>query len=101
MSRFSPIPAKVHKPKRRVRRITAQPIGYKPRLRKLTYRREATPVAHRRTFFVSKRKPVQRATHTYKYTPEVNVNWKFVFLLLLLAVLVAGAVMLFMFLNKE
>ena len=95
-----PIPAKVHKPKRHVRIITAQPVGYHPRLRKLSYRREATPIAHKRTFFVSKKKPAPKAPVHYKYKPEVDINFKFVWLIILLVVLVAGAVALFMVLNK-
>lgn len=100
MSPIKPIPAKVHKPKRHVRTITSQPVGYRPRLRKLSYRREATPVAHKRTFFVSKKKPAPKAPYRYKYKPETDINGKFVWLIVLLVLLVAGAVTLFMVLNK-
>lgn len=100
MRRFSPIPAKVHKPKRHVRMITSTPTGYKPRLRKLSYRREAEPVAHKRTFFVSKKKPAPKAPFKYKYKSDMHINGKFLLLLLVLIVLVAMFIMLFVYLIK-
>lgn len=100
MRRFSPIPAKVHKPKRHVRMITSAPKGYKPRLRKLTYRREAEPIAHKRTFFARKQKPAPKAPIRYKHKTEININGKFVLLLFALAALVTVFVLLLKMLIK-
>ena len=98
MKEFRPIPFKVHKPKRHEREITSRPVGYKPRLRKLNYRREAKPIAHKRTFFVQKKAPVPKSPFKYKFKSDKTVNGKFILLLLLLMVLVGGAVVLLMYL---
>lgn len=101
MKEFHPIPFKVHKPKRHEREITSKPVGYKPRLRKLNYRREAKPIAHKRTFFVQKKAPVPKSPFKYKYKPDISINWRFIFLLLLLMALVGGFVLLLMYLIRH
>ena len=98
MSKFKPIPAKVHKPHRHERIITSVPRGYKPSMRKLNYIREAKPIPHKRTFFKSKPTPKPKAPFTYKHKTDNTLNIRFVLLMLLLMLLIAGFVLLLYYL---
>ncbi|MBQ9950039.1 MAG: hypothetical protein IJO93_04905 [Clostridia bacterium] len=98
MSKFKPIPKKIHKPIRHSRVITATPTGYKPKLRKLSNTREATPIPHRQTFFRRKHVPVPKAPPAYKHKSDNTLSGKFIVLLLVLAGLIAAFVLLLMYL---
>ena len=99
MSKFKPIPAKVHKTKRHVRVITAAPKSYKPKLRKISGAHpDVQPTPHRRTFFKRKRQPAPKAPIRYKHKTDTTLNYKFVLLMVLLIVLMAIFITLVMYL---